>query len=271
MFMKNRIIRWVKIIVLIYLIVGLALYLLQDRLLFHPVLVAKGKTYGFPYPHRELMIPYDDETRLNIIRFLTPDSSKTKGVVLYFHGNAKNIAWYANYSVHFTRNEYEVWMIDYPGFGKSTGLFTEARLYEYALQLYRLARTRWKPRDIIIYGKSMGTGMATQLASVRDCRYLILETPYSSLASLVSHFLPIYPVKSFLHYKFPNDEYLKKVNAPVIILHGTKDRLIPISNARKLSTLLKIGDEFISVEGAGHNDLAHFLMFQRTLDSLLSR
>jgi pimeloyl-ACP methyl ester carboxylesterase len=269
--MKRRVVRWVKIIALIYVIVGLALYLIQDRLLFHPILVAKNKSYGFRFPYREMTLPYDHETRLNIIRFLTADSSKTKGVVLYFHGNAKNIAWYANYSIHFTRNQYEVWMIDYPGFGKSTGLFTEDRLYDYALQLYRLARTKWEPKDIVIYGKSMGTGMATQLASVRDCRYLILETPYANLPSLVSHFLPIYPVSSFLHYRFPNDEFLKEVSAPVIILHGTKDRLIPISNARKLSPILKSGDEFISIDGASHNDLAHFPVFQRTLDSLLSR
>jgi pimeloyl-ACP methyl ester carboxylesterase len=119
--MKRRIIRWLKIIALIYVVVGLALYILQDKLLFHPVFVAKNKSYGFPYAYREMTIPYDQETRLNIIRFLTQDSSRTKGIVLYFHGNAKNIAWYAKYSTNFTRNHYEVWMIDYPGFGKKPG------------------------------------------------------------------------------------------------------------------------------------------------------
>jgi pimeloyl-ACP methyl ester carboxylesterase len=117
----------------------------------------------------------------------------------------------------------------------------------------------------------MGTGMACQLASIRDCKYLILETPYCSMTSLVSHFLPIYPVESFLHYKFLNQNYLKEVTSPVIILHGTKDRLIPISNARKLMPLLKSGDEFMSIEGGSHNDLDHFPLFQQTLDSLLSR
>ena len=69
-------------------------------------------------------------------------------------------------------------MIDYPGFGKSTGVFSEQLLYDWALTLYKLARAYYSPDSIIIYGKSMGTGIAAQLASIRDCRHLILETPY---------------------------------------------------------------------------------------------
>jgi pimeloyl-ACP methyl ester carboxylesterase len=229
----------------------------------------KHKKYDFNYPHRELNIPYDAETNINIVQFKTADSP-SHGVVLYFHGNKKNIGWYARHTPDFTGKNYEVWMPDYPGFGKSTGKFTESRLYDYALQLYKLARTRYQPSNIIIYGKSMGTGIAAELAAVRDCRYLILETPYYSMSSLAKHYFPIYPVDRMMHYHFPTNEYLPKVTAPVILFHGTDDGIIPYSNAQKLRPLLKSGDEFITIPGGSHNDLDQFPLFHQKLDSLLN-
>ena len=262
--------RWIKIIVLVYCVIGIALYYLQDFILFHPTPMEKNKKYEFGYPHRDINIAYDKKTNLNIIQFSTPDSV-SKGVVLYFHGNRKNISWYAKCTPGFTSHGYEVWMIDYPGFGKSRGKFTEQRLYDYALQLYRLARSRYKPADIVIYGKSMGTGIAAQLAAIRDCKYLILETPYYSMNSLVSHYFPIYPVARMIHYHFPTNEYIQKVTAPVIIFHGTSDGVVPYHNSEKLKPLLKPGDEFVTIPGGSHNDLNDYALFHQKLDSLLSR
>ena len=93
-----------------------------------------------------------------MIKFFPQDSVR-RGVVLYFHGNKKNIGWYAKYAENFTRHGYEVWMIDYPGYGKSTGRFTENDLYDYALALYKMAKFQFGGDNIIIYGKSMGTGI----------------------------------------------------------------------------------------------------------------
>jgi len=162
-------------------------------------------------------------------------------------------------------------MIDYPGFGKSTGKLTEQRLYDCALQLYKLARSKYKPSQIIIYGKSMGTCIAAELAALRDCKYLILETPYYSMTSLVSHYFPIYPVGRMLHYHLPTNEYLPQVTAPIIIFHGTADGVIPYSNAKKLKPLLKKDDEFVTIEGGSHNDLNEFPIIKTKIDSLLSK
>jgi uncharacterized protein len=118
-------------------------------------------------------------------------------------------------------------MPDYPGFGKSTGVLSEAAMYDQALQVYKRARQFYKPNEIIIYGKSMGTGVAAQLASVRDCKRLILETPYNSMRSLVGIYLWMYPLKSILKYQFPTDEYMAKITAPISIFHGTDDGVIP--------------------------------------------
>ena len=268
--MKKIIFRWIKVIILIYCVAGIVLYYLQDYILFHPASMKKNERFDFQDNHREINIPYNRETNINIIQFKCAADSVTRGVVLYFHGNRKNIGWYARYAGNFTSKNYEVWMIDYPGFGKSTGAFTEKRLYEYALQLYKLARTKYQPSQIIIYGKSMGTGIAAQLASIRDCKYLILETPYYSMTSLVSHFFPIYPVSRMIHYHFQTNEYLTQVTAPIVIFQGTNDGVVPYSNAERLKPLLKKDDEFVTIEEGSHNNLNDFKIYHSKLDSLLN-
>ena len=265
---KQKIVKWIKIIVVVYAIIGIALYALQDLLLFHPVVVQKDSVYQFSQPYKELFIPIDAETNINIIQFQVADAV-SKGVVLYFHGNKTNISRYEPFAKNFTKNNYAVWMIDYPGFGKSTGKITEATLYEQALQLYKLARVNYQPSSIIIYGKSIGTGIATQLASIRDCKKLILETPYYGLATLVNNWLWMYPVKRMIHYQIPTYEYISKVTAPISIFHGSNDELIALSNASKLKGKLKPLDEFIVIENGTHNNLNSFPIMQQKLDSLL--
>jgi alpha-beta hydrolase superfamily lysophospholipase len=265
---RRRIFRWIKVIVLLYCLIGIALYYLQDYILFHPEPLSKKYKYQFLEKHDEINIFFNKQTTLNVIRFKTNDSLP-KGVVLYFHGNRKNIGWYARYAENFTKNGYEIWMLEYPGFGKSTGKFIEREIYEYALQLYKLARTNYPPENIIIYGKSLGTGIAAELASVRDCKYLVLETPYYSMTSLVAHYFPVYPVNQMLHYHFPSNKYLQNVTAPVIIFHGTDDGVVPYSNSKRLKSVLKPTDEYVTIEGGSHNNLNDYPLFHQKLDSLL--
>ncbi|MBI2729737.1 MAG: alpha/beta fold hydrolase [Sphingobacteriales bacterium] len=265
--MKKRFVKWVKILLVTYVLIGTAFYFLQDRILFHPVSLKSGYKYDFKQPHRDINMRLDSISNLNVIEFTTSDT--VKGLVLYFHGNKKNISWYAKYAVNFTKQGYEVWMIDYPGYGKSTGRFTEEDLYRYAEALYQMARIRFSDERIIVYGKSMGTGIAAQLASANACQQLILETPYYSFTELGKHYLPVYPVEMMLHFKMPTYKYLPLVKTRVTILHGTDDWIIPYSNAIKLKPLLKAGDEFVTIDGGSHNDLNDFSLFHSKLDSLV--
>lgn len=289
-FLRTKWGRTLKVFILLYCLIGIALYYGQDALLLHPQAVDRQVKYDFGQPYAEVNLPYDKTTNLNIIEFKAtaqpnfkagadsgsqanstsnaPDSL-ARGVVLYFHGNKHNIGRYAPYAKDFTSKGYEVWMLDYPGFGKSTGPLSEQKLYDYALQFYKLARSRWRPSQIILYGKSLGTGIAAELAAVRDCKKLILESPYFSLESVARHYFPIYPLSKMLHYHFPTNTYLPEVTAPITIFHGSSDGLIPYSNAVRLKALLKPGDEFITIEGGGHNDLHDFLSFRQALEQQL--
>ncbi len=263
-----------KIALLLYGVLGIAAYYGQNHFFFHPVAVAQSKVYDFGgQPHMELNLPYDKETNLNIVEFRAvdrPADSVAKGVVLFFHGNSHNVEWCSRSVPDFTQKGYEVWILDYPGFGKSTGVFSEQKLYDDALVFYKLARSRWSPSQIILCGVSFGTGIAAELADIRDCRRLILESPYYSLESLCAHYLPVYPWGRLLHYHFPIYSHLPAVTAPITIFQGSRDRTIPYSNAERLKPLLKNGDEFITVGGAAHDDLRAFPIFKEKLDSVLA-
>lgn len=267
---KQRIFRWVKIAIAIYAILGIALYYLQEKLLFHPVAIHADSSYHFSQPFTEANILLDKETRFNIVQF-PPADTPAKGIVLYFHGNRENVNRYAGFAKKFTGKGYEVWMPDYPGFGKSTGKLTEAILYEEALHTYKLARVRYQPEQIILYGKSMGTGIAAELASIRDCKQLILETPYYSLSSVTRLLCWMYPVNQLLHFKMRTNEYLLNVTAPITIFHGTSDGVIPYFNAKRLQAVLKPADQFITIKGGSHTDLNRFPLMQQKLDSLLQQ
>ncbi len=133
-----------------------------------------------------------------------------------------------------------------------------------------MARVRFSQDSIIIYGRSLGSGIATELASIRDCKRLILETPYYSFPSLAKTYLWMYPVDRMIKYKFPTNEYLLKVSAPVTIFHGTDDGVIPYKNAVRLKKMLKAGDEFVTIPDGAHNNLSKRNEMTLKLDSLLS-
>ncbi|NCI51547.1 alpha/beta hydrolase [Sediminibacterium roseum] len=269
---KQKLFKRVKLFIVCYCLVGTALFYLQDKLLFRPTALPPNSTFHFTQPFTEANISLDAATKFNIVQF-TPGKpyDSARGVVLYFHGNKENVNHYQQYASAFTRNNYEVWMPDYPGYGKSTGTFSEAVLYEEALQVYKLARTKYRPDQIVVYGKSLGSGIAAQLASIRDCRELVLETPYYSFTSLVRLVAFIYPVSLLSHYKIPTNQYLEKVTAPVTIFHGTRDWTIPYFHAKRLKASLKPTDEFITIDGGGHNNLFSYDRVQKKIDTLLSR
>lgn len=265
---KKKILKWLKIIAIVYLILGAALYFLQDYILFHPVSLKRNVKLDFAQPHKDINIPLNEKDTINLVDFAATDTI-TRGVVLYFHGNKRNISWYTKYIPYFTRYGYQVLMIDYPGFGKSTGKLTEKKLYDWALQVYKIAIKRFAADSIIIYGKSMGTGIAAQLASVRDCKRLILETPYYDFPSVVKHYLPVYPVNWMLHYQLPIYKYLPNVNAPVTIFHGTNDWIVSYKNTNRLRKFLKPGDEVVTIKNGSHNNLYEYTETTSKLDSLL--
>jgi uncharacterized protein len=270
--MRNKkrkiILRGIKWLIFLYAFVGIALFFLQDYFLFHPLKLARDYRYQFNTSFEEVDIPFNKKDTINMVKFFPADSIR-RGVVIYFHGNKENINRYAKFADNFTKHGYEVWMEDYPGFGKSIGERNEVILYHQAAKIYTMAVSKYNKEQVVIFGKSFGTGIAAQLASVKDCRQLILETPYYSIPDLFGCYAPLYPTANMTNYKIPSSEFLEKVKVPITIFHGTDDGVIPYRCAVKLKTVLKPADEFITIENGTHNNLNDFLLFHQKLDSLL--
>lgn len=267
--MRRRLFRWIKVAVLLYAVIGIALYYLQEKFLFHPEKLPAGYSWKFDVPFKELNIPFNEKDTVNMVKFFPTDSVR-KGVVIYYHGNKENIGRYAKFVTLFTANGYEVWMQDYPGYGKSTGTRTEKKMYEQAMALYTMAAGKYGRDSIILYGKSLGTGIAAYVASQITCKRLILETPYYSIPDLFGCYAFIYPTQRMSTYKIPTNEYLQLVNYPVTIFHGTDDGVIPYRCASKLKKVLKPTDEFITIEKGTHHNLAGFDLYKNKMDSLLN-
>lgn len=264
---KRKIYRVIIIITLIYCSVGIALYHLQEKLLFHPVTLPQNFQFKFDVAFKEVNIPMNKTDTVNMIQFLPADSA-IKGVVLYFHGNSDNVIRYEKNAEIFTKKGYEVWIPDYPTYGKTTGELTEQNMYLQAKEVYKLAHSKFSSDSIFVFGKSLGTGVASYIAAKEKCAALILETPFYSIPSLFSTYAPIYPTSRMSHFKFPVGEYLEEVTEPILIFSGTSDKVIPYRNAAKLKKVLKKGDEFITLQNGTHNNVTSFPIFQEKIDSV---
>jgi uncharacterized protein len=262
--------RCIKIIIILYCAIGLILYYFQENFLFHPKKLPSNFSFTFNQKFEEINIVFNKTDTMNLVKFY-PSNVARKGIVLYYHGNMENILHYADYVKIFTDNGYEVWMEDYPSFGKSTGEITERKLYDQALQIKKMADQKIGSDSIIIYGKSIGTGIAAYVASNAKAKMLVLETPYYSIPSLFATYAFIYPTNRMSTYKIPTYEYLQDVLYTTIIFHGTDDGVIPYKNAKRLETFLKPIDKFVTVSNATHQDINKTKTYTKTIDSLLEK
>lgn len=263
---RNKIIRRTVITILIvYLAGGFLLYTFQDLLIFHPQPLTIDHRFSFDQSFEEMNIPFEKDN-LNIVKFKT--SQPRKGIVLFFHGNMKNVEHYKQYPILFTKNGFEIWMIDYPGFGKTTGKRSEKIMYQQSLIMYDHATKEIAADSILIYGKSLGTGVASYITSEKKSRVLILETPYYSIEELAGDLFPMYSFLPLTRYSFPNGKYLKKISIPVIIFHGTNDKVVPYHHGKRLADENN-HIELVTIEKGTHNDLAGFELYKRKMDSVL--
>lgn len=263
-------IKAIKYIVLLYLVVCGLFYFYQHLLFFQPQQLDVNHALTFPMRirFREAKLPFDSATVIDVVKFL-PETDTPRGVVLFFHGNRYNVEHYSTYAPYFTRLGYECWMPDYPGYGRSRGEISVAILKEISLQLHKMARSQYGPDSVVLYGKSLGSGLAAYVASQRDCALLLLETPYEKLSSVASEYLFMLPVSWLMHEDINTAAYLPEVLAPTLVWHGTHDELIPLSAALRLLPQMKATDRFYVMEGAHHNGVPHMRRYHSSLDSAL--
>lgn len=257
--------------VLLYIIIGylvlLALvYLLQERFIFKPEKLHQEFQYKFDVPFKELFFDVEPGVRINGLHFTC---AKPLGLVLYFHGNTRSIKGWSKYVRDFYRYNYDVVIVDYRGFGKSTGKRSEENMMSDMQFVYDELAVQYHEDHLIIYGRSLGSGFAAKLASDNNPRFLILDAPYYNFKKVVERFLPFLPMRVLLRYHLRTDKWIKQVNCHTYIIHGTKDWLIPISNSEKLQALNPRKITLVRIEGGGHNNLPSFPAYHNIIRDIL--
>ena len=170
----------------------------------------------------------------------------------------------------FIGKGYDFFVIDYRGFGKSTGKRTENILYNDAQHVYKWLANRYSEDQIIIYGRSLGSGIATRIASWNRPRMLILDSPYYSFLKQVRRYGWWLPIKLLLRYQIRSDQFIRKVSCPVFFIHGTKDRLIPYSDSEKLRKQAKTSTYLFPIFEGGHNNLPALPLYHEILYDILN-
>lgn len=261
---------WLHILIIVvvaYIVISVLLYYLQDYFLFKPEKLPKD--FNFFYENQQVS-EYNLETRDGaIINGLHFSVEKPLGVVLYLKGNSKSIKGWGKFAVDFTRNNYDVIMVDYRGFGKSTGKRSQKAIKHDLQFIYNRIREKVSEKYIIIYGRSMGSGFATKLASMNSPKMLILDAPYYSLTKVTGRYMPFMPLSIILKYPMPTYKWLKYVKCPIHIIHGTKDKLIPFSSSVKLSQINSKLTRLHPIIEGGHKNLNNFESYHKILGEII--
>jgi len=242
---------WILIIpITIYLIIMSLMYFNQEKLIFFPDVLPQDYTFQFDNSFEEKFIETPDKKILNGLLFKV-DSSR--GVIFYLHGNAGAINFWGFMSEIYGDLNYDVFMLDYRGYGKSQGkIENEMQMYSDVRLAYSMITKEYNENQIIIVGQSLGTGPATFLAQQNNPKQLILISPYYSVSDVVSHKYKIVP-NFLLNYKFPTNIFIEKVKAPILIIHGNKDDVIYFGSSKKLIKLCKPNDKLFIIDNLGHN------------------
>jgi uncharacterized protein len=243
-------------IVAAFVVAVLLTRILENRLTYFPPRYPAGflspKHYGLQV--EEVWLTTEDGVKLN--GDFLPQASSPK-VLLWFHGNAENIGFGLEQMEILAKLGINILEVDYRGYGKSEGSPDEAGIYRDADAAYDyLVKTRhFQPRNIIIYGHSLGGAVAVDLASRRECGGLVLQSSFTSAREMARRVLPIPLLGHFLKSRFDSLRKIQNARVPVLIVHGTRDETVPFSMGQRLYRAAPEPKSFISVEGAGHNDV----------------
>jgi pimeloyl-ACP methyl ester carboxylesterase len=258
----------ISVLVLMVLIgVFLSFYFLQEKLIFSPIKLPQDYIYPFDYEFEERFYEIGDGIRLNALLF---KAEKPKGLVFYIHGNDDNLRYWGDFAPHFTKLNYDVFMYDFRSFGKSTGKIKgEKNLQRDAKFLYLELAKEYAEENIVIYGFSIGTGIASRLARNNKAKHLILEAPYYNFIDLVKYHKAYLPADLISKYHFRTNKYLPDVTCPITIFHGTEDRKVPYYSGEKLRDL-NSNLHFVPVISATHSDMQTMKSYQEEMKEILS-
>jgi alpha-beta hydrolase superfamily lysophospholipase len=242
-----------------------ALWGWQERLLFHPEpLPADTRLATAPDVHERFVdVP---GARLSVLALRLPEP---RGVVFFLHGNAGNLqSWFTDIDF-YRRAGFDLVMPDYRGFGKSTGRITgEAQLHADVAAVWRDVAPRYAGKRVVIYGRSLGTGLAAELAAAVQPDLTVLVSPYASVAGLARQHYPWLPPLA-LRYPLRTDRVVGRIRGPLLLVHGDADDVIPFAQSTQLLAAAPHA-RLLRIAGGGHNDLQQLPAYRQAMSDALA-
>jgi len=251
------ILKWLLIVAIVGYVAGLAaLFLLQRSFLFpiptHERIAPAAA--GFPEVEEHVLTTADGE---RIILWHMP-AKPGRPVILYFHGNGDFLAGFFGRFRELIAKGTGIVAVSYRGYAGSSGMPSEQGLLRDAAAAYGFATARYSPDRIVVWGFSLGTGVAVALAAEQPIGKLILEAPFSSTTDVAASLFWFMPVRLLMRDPFRSDERIARVSVPLLVMHGTDDRVIPIRFGEHLFALAHEPKRFVRIPGGGHENLSDF-------------
>jgi uncharacterized protein len=244
------------IIITTWLLLAILIYFFQPKLIFFPHRDIESTPALISLDYEDLMLTTTDREEINAWWIPHPEARAT---LLFLHGNAGNISHRLDSINIFHQLGLSVLIIDYRGYGKSTGKPSEQGTYIDAETAWDFL-TKVKKLDsnnIIIFGRSLGGAIATGLADKRPAAALIIESSFTSIADIGKHYYPYLPTKLLARLKYPSIDRISNIKSPILIIHSADDELIPYTNGKQLfaEALKETTTEksFLDIIG-GHNE-----------------
>jgi fermentation-respiration switch protein FrsA (DUF1100 family) len=245
--------KWIAI----YVIVGYGalvalLYVAQRSMQYFPERFRTAPTDAGLAGAEEVILDTPDGERV-IVWHVPPRGEQP--VVLYFHGNGASLRWRVDRFRALTADGTGLVALSYRGYGGSSGSPSETGFMTDALAAYTFAAARYAPQRIIVWGESLGTGVAVALAADKPAGHVVLESPFTSAADIAAGRYWFVPVSLLMKDQFRSDLRIRKVTAPVLVVHGDRDRVVPFVLGERLYDMIAARKRFVRVAGAGHEDL----------------
>lgn len=257
MYVMKRFFKTLGTVLILVVFAGVGyFYTMQEQLILGPKPLAKDYAFEFDTPFEEVNINVENGETINCLHFF---HGKPKGVILFLHGKGTNLAYWGGRAEMLVEYGYDVLVLDYRGFGKSTNNLSEDNMRADSEASYEYLKERYNEKDIVIHGVSLGTAMASYLNAKKNPKCCILVSPYCSMIE-VAHFnkpiLPYYVLQMILRFPLYTEKFIAQAKSKIYIFHGTNDMLIPYAHSEKI---LKIAEEknvsvtLYSLEGFGHD------------------
>jgi fermentation-respiration switch protein FrsA (DUF1100 family) len=248
------VLKWLLIVVSAGYGCGLAVLFFAQRSFLFPIPTATRTTpqaAGFPEAEEHVLATADGE---KVIVWHVP-AKPGRPVILYFHGNGDFLAGFFGRFRDLIADGSGIVALSYRGYAGSTGQPSERGLLQDAAAAYAFTTARYGAERIVVWGFSLGTGVAVALAAGQPVGKLILEAPYTSLADVAASAFPFFPVRLAMKDPFHSDQRIARVKAPLLILHGARDATIPIAFGERLFALAHEPKQFVRFPDGSHNDL----------------